>query len=148
MSTAMYFVKDRAKTFPELLEKAHFALTRAHRSGCEGGEALDSVSRGILKSLTPRLQNASWTKEALEPILTEAPRAWHRVRQAGGTACGRHRREKAVTPSVYDMMLVIGRDETLPGWRTLRLPAPPGLLKPPQPGCRIATGRPCQGRPP
>src|SRR5690606_9888572 len=69
---ALYCVKDRAKTFPELLEKAHFVLTaRPLEIAADAGESLDAVSRGILKELTPRLQNASWTKDALEPILTE-----------------------------------------------------------------------------
>jgi glutamyl-tRNA synthetase len=76
-------------------------------------KALDTVSRGILKSLTPRLQNASWTKEGLESILNDAAAengigfgklaAPLRAALAGRTA----------TPSVFDMMLVIGRDETI-----------------------------------
>ena len=68
----MYCVKDRAKTFPELIEKAEFALaSRPIRPDDAAAKNLDSVSRGILKELTPRLQTASWTKEALEPILNE-----------------------------------------------------------------------------
>lgn len=114
LSRALYCVKDRAKTFPELVDKAHFALvSRPVVADEAAGKALDPVSRGILKSLTPRLRNASWTKEALELILNEfgseqgigfgklaAP---IRAALAGRTA----------TPSVFDMMLVIGRDETL-----------------------------------
>lgn len=114
LSRAMYCLKDRAKTFPELIEKAHFALTSRPILRDEAAEkALDSVSRGILQSLTPRLRNASWTKEALEVILTEEAAAFGigfgklasplRSALAGRTA----------TPSVYDMMLVIGRDETI-----------------------------------
>ncbi|MBC2835704.1 glutamate--tRNA ligase [Paragemmobacter straminiformis] len=114
LSRAMYCVKDRAKTFPELLEKAHFALiSRPVVADEAAAAALDTVSRGILKSLTPRLQTGSWTKETLEPILTEIAAAHGigfgklaaplRAALAGRTA----------TPSVYDMMLVIGRDETI-----------------------------------
>jgi glutamyl-tRNA synthetase len=79
----------------------------------KAAEALDTVSRGILKSLTPQLQNASWTKDALEPILTEAA-------TANGIGFGKLAAPlraalagRAVTPSVYDMMLVIGREETI-----------------------------------
>jgi glutamyl-tRNA synthetase len=111
---AMYCVKDRAKTFVELLDKAHFALIARPVVAEPAAEAaLDTVSRGILKSLTPRLQTVSWTKEELEPILTEIAAAHGigfgklaaplRAALAGRTA----------TPSVYDMMLVIGRDETI-----------------------------------
>ncbi|MBU9699910.1 glutamate--tRNA ligase [Rhodobacteraceae bacterium HSP-20] len=114
LSRAMYCVKDRAKTFPELLEKAHFALTSRPVVADEAsGKALDTVSRGILKSLTPRLQTASWTKDALEPILTE-------IAAAHGIGFGKLAAPlraalagRSATPSVYDMMLVIGRDETI-----------------------------------
>lgn len=114
LSRAMYCVKDRAKTFPELLEKAHFALTSRPVVADEAsGKALDTVSRGILKSLTPRLQTASWTKDALEPILTE-------IATAHGIGFGKLAAPlraalagRSATPSVYDMMLVIGRDETI-----------------------------------
>ena len=107
-------MKDRAKTFPELLEKAQFALTERPVVADEAAaKALDAVSRGILKSLTPRLQNASWTKAELETILTNAAAengigfgklaAPLRAALAG----------RSTTPSVYDMMLVIGQTETI-----------------------------------
>ena len=111
---AMYCLKDRAKKFPDLIEKAEFALnSRPVVPDAASAKNLDPVSRGILKELTPRLQNASWTKETLEPILTEAATAHGigfgklaaplRAALAGRTA----------TPSVYDMMLVLGQDETI-----------------------------------
>jgi len=114
LSRGLYCIKDRAKTFPELLEKAQFAMaSRPVVADEAAAKALDTVSRGILKSLTPRLQNASWTKEGLESILNDAAAengigfgklaAPLRAALAGRTA----------TPSVFDMMLVIGRDETI-----------------------------------
>ena len=114
LSRGLYCVKDRAKTFPELVEKAHFALTsRPIVADDASGKALDAVSRGILKSLTPRLQNASWTKEALEAILTD-------VAAEHGMGFGKLAQPlraalagRSATPSVYDMMLVIGQDETI-----------------------------------
>ena len=114
MLKGMPSLKERAKTFPELLEKARYITTARPVPRDEAAEkALDAVSRGILKTLTPRLQTASWTKEDLEAILTGAA-AEHgmgfgklaaplRAAIAGRT----------VSPSVYDMMLVIGRDETI-----------------------------------
>jgi glutamyl-tRNA synthetase len=114
LSRGLYCIKDRAKTYPELLEKAQFAMaSRPVVADEAAAKALDTVSRGILKSLTPRLQNASWTKEGLESILNDAAAengigfgklaAPLRAALAGRTA----------TPSVFDMMLVIGRDETI-----------------------------------
>ena len=114
LARGLYCIKDRAKTFPELLEKAQFAMaSRPVVADEAAAKALDTVSRGILKSLTPRLQNASWTKEGLESILNDAAAengigfgklaAPLRAALAGRTA----------TPSVFDMMLVIGRNETI-----------------------------------
>ncbi len=114
LSRSLYCVKDRAKTFPELLEKAHFALTSRPVVADEASaKALDTVSRGILKSLTPRLQTVSWTKEGLEPILTETAEAhgigFGKLAAPLRTALA----GRSATPSVYDMMLIIGRDETI-----------------------------------
>ncbi len=114
LSRALYCVKDRAKTLPELLEKAQFALiSRPVQPDDASAKALDTVSRGILKSLTPQLQNANWTKDALEPILNDAA-------AASGIGFGKLAAPlraalagRSATPSVYDMMLVIGRDETI-----------------------------------
>jgi glutamyl-tRNA synthetase len=63
--------------------------------------------------LTPRLQTVSWTKEVLEPILAE-------IAAAHGIGFGKLAAPlraalagRSVTPSVFDMMLVIGQDETI-----------------------------------
>jgi glutamyl-tRNA synthetase len=110
----MYCVKDRAKTFPELVDKAQFILASRPIAPDEASaKSLDPASRGILKSLTLQLRNAGWTKADLESILF-AESAMHgigfgklasplRAALAGRTA----------TPSVYDMMLVLGQDETI-----------------------------------
>jgi len=114
MQNALGFLKKSAKTFPELMEKAAFLLIdRPIAPEAKAAEALDTVSRGILKSLTPRLQNASWTKDALEPILNE-------IAAENGIGFGKLAAPlraaiagRSVTPSVYDMMLTIGREETV-----------------------------------
>ncbi|MEX0307716.1 MAG: glutamate--tRNA ligase [Ruegeria sp.] len=111
---AMYCLKDRARTFPELIEKAHFVLTSRPIQPDEKAEkALSSVSDGILKELTPQLQNASWSRNELEETLNS-------FAEANGVKFGKLAGPlraalagRAVTPSVFDMMLVLGRDETL-----------------------------------
>ncbi len=114
LSRSLYCLKDRAKTFPELIDKAHFALVnRPIEQDAASLAHLDSASRGILKSLTPQLRNAHWTKESLEAILS-AQAAAEGI--GFGKMAGPLRAALAgrtVTPSVYDMMLVIGRDETV-----------------------------------
>jgi glutamyl-tRNA synthetase len=114
MEKGMDSLKDRAKTFPDLLDKAQFILATRPVPRDEAAEkALDPVSRGILRELTPRLQTVNWTKEALEPVLTE-------LAAAHGLGFGKLAAPlraalagRTVSPSVYDMMLVIGRDETI-----------------------------------
>ncbi len=114
MSRGLYCVKERAKTFPELLDKAHFLLiSRPVLPDDAAAKSLDPVSRGILRDLTPRLQTAQWTKDALEVILND-------VAAAHGIGFGKLAAPlraalagRTVTPSVYDMMLVIGQDETI-----------------------------------
>jgi len=114
LERAMYCLKDRARTFPELLEKAHFVLTsRPIAPDEKASKNLDIVSRGILAELTPHLQNVSWSRDELETALN-AYAAAHDTKF--GKLAGPLRAAlagRAVTPSVFDMMLVLGRDETL-----------------------------------
>ncbi|WP_299353234.1 glutamate--tRNA ligase [uncultured Shimia sp.] len=114
MGDAMYCLKERAKTFPELLDKAQFVLAERPIDPDEkSAKNLDTVSRCILKELTPQLQNASWTRDELEA----ATGAFAEAKEIKfGKMAGPMRAAlagRAVTPSVFDMMLVLGRDETV-----------------------------------
>jgi len=114
VSDALYCLKDRAKTLPQLLEKAHFALHNAPFERDEKSlKALDTVSLGILAELTPHLQTASWTREALEETVAQ-------VADSQGVKLGKIAQPlraalagRTVSPSVFDMMLIIGREETI-----------------------------------
>jgi glutamyl-tRNA synthetase len=114
LQDAMYCLKDRAKTFPEIIEKASFVLSsRPIEPDEKAANALDLVSRGILKELTPHLQNASWTRDTLEEIVKSLAEA-HGI--GLGKLAGPLRAAlagRSVTPSVFDMMLVLGREETI-----------------------------------
>ena len=114
LAAAMYCLKDRAKSLPDLLEKGQFALTdRPVHPYEKAAGHLDPVSRGILGELTAQLQNASWTRETLEATLTRAAEG-HGLKF--GKLAGPLRAAlagRSATPSVFDMMLVIGRDETI-----------------------------------
>lgn len=114
MSQAMPSLKDRAKTFTELLEKAQFCLaSRPIVPDEKAAAALDNVSRGILKELTPQLQTASWSRDALEALVADLAEA-HETKL--GKLAGPLRAAlagRAVSPSVFDMMLVLGREETI-----------------------------------
>lgn len=114
LERAMYCLKDRARTFPELLEKAHFVLTsRPIEMDEKAAKAFESVSDGILKELTPHVQNASWSRDGLEEALNafandKGIKFGKLAAPLRAVLAGR-----AVTPSVFDMMLVLGREETL-----------------------------------
>ena len=102
------------KTVGDLLGKFAFVLDEPpFTHDDKAAKLLDPVSRGILTQLTPQLQTASWNREALEETVMEFAEAQDlkfgklagplRVALSG----------RAVSPSVFDMMMVIGRDETL-----------------------------------
>ncbi|MBE0455134.1 glutamate--tRNA ligase [Roseovarius autotrophicus] len=113
LEQAMYCLKDRARTFPELIEKATFILADRPIMADAGAAAhLDDVSRGILKELTPHLQNATWSRNSVEELVTQFAED-HGMKF--GKLAGPLRAALAgrtATPSVFDMMLVLGRDET------------------------------------
>lgn len=111
---AMYCLKERAKTLPELLEKGHFVLaSRPIVPDEKAAKSLDDVHIGILSELTPQLQSVSWDRDTLEGAVSA-------VAEANDTKLGKLAGPlrsvlagRAVSPSVFDMMLVLGRDETL-----------------------------------
>jgi glutamyl-tRNA synthetase len=114
LAAAVPIVKEASRTLPQLIERARFALIdRPVEADEKAAKALDPVSRGILSELTPQLHNASWQRDELERVVGEAAEARGlglgkiaaplRAALAGRTA----------TPSVFDMMLVLGRAETL-----------------------------------
>ncbi len=114
LSRAMYCLKERAKTFGELIEKAYFILgSRPFVPDEKAEKSLDPVSRGILRELTPHLQNASWSRDGLEEAVAGYAEANElklgKIAQPLRAALA----GRTVTPSVFDMMLVIGREETL-----------------------------------
>lgn len=110
----MYCLKDRAKKFPDIIEKAAFILSdRPIQPDEKAASHLDSVSLGMLNELTPLLRNVRWSREVLEEIATEFTTSQNvKFGQLAGplraALAGR-----AATPSVFDMMLVLGRQESL-----------------------------------
>jgi len=114
VALAMPQLKDKARGFGQVLERAHFVLTsRPIVPDDKAAKALDPVSRRILNELTPHLQNASWNRDRLEAIASELA-AEHglglgKIAQPLRAALA----GRTVSPSVFDMMLVLGREETL-----------------------------------
>ncbi|MCV2880866.1 glutamate--tRNA ligase [Actibacterium sp. XHP0104] len=114
LTKALPLVKQGSRSFFQLIEKAHFILaSRPFEPDEKSAKALDNVSRGILNELTHELQNASWSREALEETVAG-------FAEARGVKLGKLAQPlraalagRTVSPSVFDMMLLIGREETL-----------------------------------
>nr|WP_319246491.1 glutamate--tRNA ligase [uncultured Celeribacter sp.] len=114
LCAALPSLKGAAKTYPQLIEKARFSLiSRPIDLDEKAQKQVSSVSNGILEELTPHLQSDSWNREALEEAIGKVMEA----KEIGfGKVAGPLRAALAgrtVTPSVLDMMLVLGPEETL-----------------------------------
>ncbi|MFQ5439390.1 MAG: glutamate--tRNA ligase [Paracoccaceae bacterium] len=111
---AMPILRDRAKTLPDLIESAHFILSkRPFLPDVKAAALLDKASIGILKHLTLHLQNANWDKDSLEA-------AAFALCEKNGIGLGKLAQPvrvaltgRTISPSIFDMMLLIGREETL-----------------------------------
>ena len=111
---ALPAVRAKARTIPQLLDQARFALVAKPVDVDEAAaRTLDSAGRAMLADLTPQLHNATWERGTLEGIAT-AVAASH---GAGlGKLAGPLRAAlagRAMAPSVFDMMLILGREETV-----------------------------------
>lgn len=114
MTPALAALKQKARTLPQLLDQARFALIdRPIEPDEKAKNALDTVSKGILEDLTAALQNANWARDDLEA-------AAQRIAEAHGLGLGKVAAPvraalagRTTTPSVFDMMVALGRDETI-----------------------------------
>ena len=114
LKKGLYCLKDRVKTFNELVEKASFILnSRPIEMSSDAQLSLDEIGLAMLDSLTPHLQNATWKREELEKICNS-------VAESFGVKFGKLAPPirsalsgQTKTPSVFDMMLVLGRNETI-----------------------------------
>ena len=114
LNKGLYCLKDRVKTLSELIEKASFILhSRPIEMSSDARLSLDETGLAMLEALTPHLQNVTWTREELEQICNN-------VAESFGVKFGKLASPirsalsgQTKTPSVFDMMLVLGRDETI-----------------------------------
>lgn len=107
-------LKEKARTLPALLDQGRFALIdRPVQPDEKANAALDPVSRGILNELTDAFEAVTWRRDDLE-------QAAKRMAESKGLGLGKIAAPlraalagRASTPSVFDMMAALGRDETL-----------------------------------
>ena len=115
LSAAMPGLKERAKTLNELLDTAGYIFaTRPLSFDEKAQKQLTDDARAMLGELTSHLQQArDWSTEELETI-TKAFAEQREIKlgkiaqplRAALTGC-------AVSPGIYDVMVTLGRDETL-----------------------------------
>lgn len=104
----------KVKTFPDLIDKAEFIFaSRPIQCDEKSAKSLDEDARALISELTLQLGNVSWTRDALEQALMHFAEQ-HDVKFGKLAAPLRAALAgRAATPSVFDMMVVLGRDETL-----------------------------------
>ncbi|MBD0864354.1 MAG: glutamate--tRNA ligase [Rhodobacteraceae bacterium] len=131
LERAIYCLKYRARTFPEIIAQAEFVLvSRPIVPDDKSVRSLDMPSLRMLAELTPQLQNATWDRDTLESV-------FNTFTEARGTKFGKLAAPlraalagRAVTPSVFDMMLVLGRDETVARLNEAAINPPRGEARP------------------
>ena len=114
LTPALAVLKQKSRTLPQLLEQGRFALIeRPVQPDDKAAAVLDTVSKGILGDLTAALQNVIWARDDLEAIA-------QRIAESNGLGLGKIAAPvraalagRTSTPSIFDMMLALGRDETL-----------------------------------
>ncbi len=114
LAAAIPLVKEASRTLPQLVERAQFALAeRPVVPDDKAAKALDPQARALLAELTPHLQTASWARDVLEGVAGD-------LAQSKGLGLGQLAAPlraalagRTASPSVFDMMLFLGRDETL-----------------------------------
>tara|TARA_Y100000746_G_scaffold225788_1_gene229967 strand:- start:1526 stop:2875 length:1350 start_codon:yes stop_codon:yes gene_type:complete len=112
ISKALYCLREKSKKIPDIIDKAHFLLTtRPIVRDDRAKEVLNSGGIQLLKQLTPYLENVSWSREGLEIainnyLLDNSFKLGQIVQPLKAALSG-----KPSTPSVFDMMVLLGPDE-------------------------------------
>jgi glutamyl-tRNA synthetase len=109
-------MKERSKTFLELLDNASFLLDeRPLKPDAKAAQALETAAtRELLGRLTPRLAALpEWTGEAIEAEVrafaeTEGAKLGQVAQPLRAALTG-----KMVSPPIFEVLAVLGRDESL-----------------------------------
>jgi glutamyl-tRNA synthetase len=115
LAAALPTLKERAKTLLDLIEgSTYLTAQRPLALDDKAGKLLDAEARGTLAKLLPRLQaTADWTVPALEAavrtFVDETGLKLGKVAQPLRAALT----GRTVSPPVFDVMSVLGRDEAL-----------------------------------
>lgn len=111
---ALPFAKPKARTLPQLLDQLAFAIAdRPVVPDDRAAAALSPQAREALAALTLQLHGATWDRGALEGIVAAEAEARGTTLGALAAPLRAALAGRAQAPSVFDMMLVLGPEETL-----------------------------------
>jgi glutamyl-tRNA synthetase len=114
LAAALPSLKERAKTLQELVDGAAYVIAeRPLALDDKASKLLDADARALLAKLTPRLEAVDWTVPTLESAVKAfAEESGHKLGKVAqplrAALTGR-----SVSPPVFDVMAVLGREEAL-----------------------------------
>jgi glutamyl-tRNA synthetase len=114
LAAALPSLKERAKTLQELVDGAAYLIAeRPLALDDKAAKLLDADARALLGKLTPRMEASDWTIIALETAVKafaeESGLKLGKVAQPLRAALT----GRSVSPPVFDVMVVLGREESL-----------------------------------
>jgi glutamyl-tRNA synthetase len=114
LAAALPSLKDRAKTLQELVDGAAYVIAKRPLAlDDKASKLLDADARAILAKLAPRLEAVDWSVPALEAavraFVEESGLKLGKVAQPLRAALT----GRSVSPPVFDVMVVLGREEAL-----------------------------------
>ena len=108
------FTKLSVKSFPELIEKNSFILKdRPVNIDPDVKEKIEEFPLKTLKILTPQLQNVKWDRSKLEELLNSVCEQLELKLRTVAPIFRAALAGSSKTPSVFDMMIVLGKEETI-----------------------------------
>ena len=110
----VYCVKSHAKTMGELFQKSSFMLNvRPILMDDKAQQNLNSNSANLLKDLTRQLQGVSWDRLSLEEVVKVLAQSQNMKMGELAAPIRSALSGRVASPSIFDMMLVLGREETV-----------------------------------
>ncbi len=114
LNKGMYCLKSNVKTFSQLIDKASFIFkNRPIQIDSDAILFLDERGREMLDALSQHLHNATWTRGNLEQICNSVAESFGVKFGILASPIRSALSGQTKTPSVFDMMLVLGRNETI-----------------------------------
>ena len=111
---SLSLTKTSVKSFPELIEKNSFILkNRPIDLDADVVEKIAEFPLNIIKILTPQLQNVRWERDVLEELLNSVSEQLELKFRSVAPVLRAALAGSSKTPSVFDMMTVLGREETI-----------------------------------